>query len=268
MRKLNLTKNKVLILAREGKNPEEIANILGYWLYYVRKTFRKNNIPYYSKNQDWSQKEDNILKESYYLHGAIYCQQYVNRSKAAIIQRASDLGLKRALYTDVVDGKSQCSKCKNWLPLSDFHGCHIRSNGKSICCKICAAKEREKGKLKNLATPETKKIYCLRRILIGAKSRAKKRGLPFTLTLDWFIKNLPEKCPIFNIKLTLLEGQKTYGTDSCPSLDRIDNSKGYTEDNVVIISYRANAFKGTLSIDELGKMFFFYQNLKTPTPAI
>jgi hypothetical protein len=46
-----------------------------------------------------------------------------------------------------------------------------------------------------------------------------------------------------------------------PSLDRIDNSKGYIEGNVIVVSWRANNLKRDASIQELQKIVEFYQRL-------
>lgn len=51
---------------------------------------------------------------------------------------------------------------------------------------------------------------------------------------------LPKFCPVFGIPLTIGDGQQN---PNAYSLDRIDNNKGYTPDNVVVMSYLANRLK-------------------------
>lgn len=81
-------------------------------------------------------------------------------------------------------------------------------------------------------------------IFTRAKARAKKRGLPFTITLRDVV--IPERCPILGIRLDPLRTEK--GPCS-PSLDRIDSARGYEPGNVAVISDRANTLKndGTAS---------------------
>ena len=80
-----------------------------------------------------------------------------------------------------------------------------------------------------------------------AESRSISRNLEFDLTKEWYIKNLPEYCPVFNTKLD-------YGSDipECiPSIDRINNSKGYVQTNCRIISWKANHIRNQWSLEEL-----------------
>lgn len=108
-------------------------------------------------------------------------------------------------------------------------------------------------------TPQELELLKIKkRLLKFAKDRAKKRGLEFTLTpADLFI---PTHCPILGFELRINYKGLT-GNDFSPSLDRIDNSKGYTPDNVVVVSFRANRIKKTSSADELIKIGYFYRNL-------
>jgi hypothetical protein len=52
---------------------------------------------------------------------------------------------------------------------------------------------------------------------------------------------------------------------NAPSIDRIDNSKGYTKDNIMIVSTKLNLLKKDATIDELIKIGDFYRNFKDCT---
>lgn len=91
--------------------------------------------------------------------------------------------------------------------------------------------------------------YQVRQLLTAAKCRAKKKGLPFDLTIEDIV--IPDVCPVLGIPLT--KGLTKTSHDS-PSVDRIDNTKGYTKDNIKVISHRANFLKGDTSIEELKKI--------------
>lgn len=77
-----------------------------------------------------------------------------------------------------------------------------------------------------------------------AKKRAKYKHLDFTIT-PWDIK-IPDICPYLEIPLN-----KTGAKENMPSLDRIDNSKGYTKDNIRVISYKANTMKNNATKERL-----------------
>lgn len=85
-------------------------------------------------------------------------------------------------------------------------------------------------------------------LLHGTKQRAKRKGIEFSITADDLI--MPEYCPVFFIKLECGEVQQ----DSSPSIDRIDNTKGYIPGNVEIISWKANNAKSNLTIKELERL--------------
>ena len=80
----------------------------------------------------------------------------------------------------------------------------------------------------------------------SCKKRAKKRDLPFDLTIEDL--EVPEKCPILGLELKA-------GNDSSreisPSLDRIVPELGYVKGNIRVISLRANRLKSDASIEEL-----------------
>ena len=63
-----------------------------------------------------------------------------------------------------------------------------------------------------------------------AKRRAAKRGLEFTLTKEWALETYTGHCAITGIKFLDYRDRNGGGPYS-PSIDRIDNTKGYTESN-------------------------------------
>lgn len=85
-----------------------------------------------------------------------------------------------------------------------------------------------------------------RRILYAAKSRAKAKGLAFTLRVENLLP-LPEKCPVLGTPL--YQGTR-HDCNNAHSIDRLDNAKGYTPDNIRVVSRRANDLKGDARLDE------------------
>lgn len=103
----------------------------------------------------------------------------------------------------------------------------------------------------------TKKEF--RQIISRTKASAKKRGIDFSLTTaDLDYVGIPLTCPVLDIPIYFYKG--TPKEDSL-SIDRIDSSKGYTRDNITIVSYRVNKIKSNATLEELTKILHFYQEL-------
>ncbi|MEE9214885.1 MAG: hypothetical protein V3U54_08845 [Thermodesulfobacteriota bacterium] len=93
-------------------------------------------------------------------------------------------------------------------------------------------------------------------MLVRARIRAKQSNLPFTIKLTDL--KLPKVCPIFGMRLKVND---KIGKDSSPEIDRINNLGGYTKENIVIVSRRANRIKSDSTIKELQKLYKFYSKL-------
>jgi hypothetical protein len=91
------------------------------------------------------------------------------------------------------------------------------------------------------------------------KASAKKRDIPFTLLpSDIDEIGIPITCPILGIPLYF---HRNMVEDDSISFDRIDSTKGYSVDNLIVISYRANKLKSNASLDEMRKILNFYEEL-------
>ena len=86
------------------------------------------------------------------------------------------------------------------------------------------------------------------KMLQRAKNRAKLKGLEFDLTVKDII--IPKHCPILGIELVCKSGTSG-GQKNSPALDRKDSKRGYTKDNVQVISHLANMMKSHATSKEL-----------------
>jgi hypothetical protein len=90
---------------------------------------------------------------------------------------------------------------------------------------------------------------------------AKKRGIDFDLTIaDIDDIGIPLTCPILGIPIFFHRDQ---AQDDSISFDRIDSTKGYTRDNIVIISHRANKLKSDATLEEMESLVNFYKRINT-----
>ena len=134
----------------------------------------------------------------------------------------------------VSDTQRECTKC----------GTIFKITSKMTLCKVCNS-NRVKSQ-----TPEWKMHQ-------RAKIRSKELNREFTIEVSDII--IPDVCPILGIPLNMNSGRSGAFKNS-PSLDRIDNYKGYTKDNIQVVSQMANAMKGRATNEELHKLAMWILN--------
>lgn len=93
----------------------------------------------------------------------------------------------------------------------------------------------------------------------AAQRRARVKGIEFNIE-ESDIK-IPKICPILEVPLVL--GTKD-NYEYTPSLDRINNSKGYIKGNITVISKKANSMKNSATLKELQ---MFCKNILRYSPS-
>lgn len=143
------------------------------------------------------------------------------------------------------DGRIICSICKTPKAPSDFR--LPKSNGKVLSkpsfCKAC---QRDKDVVR-FSDPAT----YLRKRLHDLAARSRKLGITFSLTFEdvsGIYKNQDGKC-FYTDKRMALFGEKDLRRSL--SFDRIVPKIGYVTGNVVLCTYKANAVKQDLTLEEL-----------------
>lgn len=167
-----------------------------------------------------------------------------------------------------------CSKCRAEKPEDAFWRQSSRKDGLQAACIQCMTDSHKKWRsgLDDGRTARRKKQNIrwmndsrarkpILQMLRSSKARAKKAGLEFSLT-EGDIR-IPDFCPVLGIRLVfgVKRGSGLKERDQRPSIDRIDNTKGYTPDNIIIVSFRANRLKSDASIGELLAVAEFYRGL-------
>lgn len=126
----------------------------------------------------------------------------------------------------VTDKERECTRC----------GTIFEITSRMTLCKPCNSR-----RVKEAQTVE-------RKLWARAWDRCLKSGKEFSIDVEDII--IPELCPYLGIKLEPYSGSSG-GKPYSPSLDRIDNSAGYTRDNIQVISHLANQMKTNASREEL-----------------
>jgi len=138
--------------------------------------------------------------------------------------------------------EKMCKICKVFKKLSDFPKAKTTKDKLDIYCKDCKKIAQAMWYARSRATEKPK------RMLRRAKKRARQKGLVFAITLE-DITPLPEFCPVLGLALNYSRAGLP-AADS-PSLDRFDNTIGYTPENVRVISNRANMIKCDATYEEV-----------------
>jgi hypothetical protein len=92
-------------------------------------------------------------------------------------------------------------------------------------------------------------------MLRQAKARARKRNIFFDLTLEDI--HIGESCPILGIPFEV-GAEHWYNS---PSLDRINNKRGYEPDNIIVVCTMANSIKNQATPKQVKKVGKFYAKL-------
>ncbi len=184
---------------------------------------------------------------------------------------------KRAFIPNDTSTTKVCPVCNRELSIDRFRIYTKSKTGRYWMCEECyqhhsTLTNGDKNyfrKLRLRLVPEYKEevnsLHALsrqRRFIEGmwraARSRAKKKGLEFNIEVSDIV--IPEICPILEVPFVYgTKGNYSY----TPSLDRIDNSKGYVKGNIMVISQKANSMKNNASWDEIHK---FVKNIIRYSP--
>lgn len=151
----------------------------------------------------------------------------------------------------------QCSCCKDFKSVFDFSVNKATKDKLQSKCKSCdnqyQRSRKDKRKQWNVEYQAKRRMssdYRLTMLLNASKQRALKKGREHSITIEDLKDVYPEdnKCPVFGFEL---EWNSAGFRETNPSIDRIDSSKGYTKDNIQIISWKANRVKSSTTVAEL-----------------
>ena len=159
------------------------------------------------------------------------------------------------------DNELWCGACKMMHRKSAFTRASASPSGYNYACKDVisirnrrshahAAEHNNKRHARRRAEvkqqPDARE-WALKKMLAEARRRATLTGIDFSITRDDL--QVPDICPVFGFKLIYQANRVRLGESA--SLDRIDPRKGYSKNNVWIISWRANRIKADATVEEL-----------------
>lgn len=171
------------------------------------------------------------------------------------------VGTRYNFYTVISEDVGKSSDGKRTFKVKCDCGCEneVRAShlisGRSKSCKSCASKRTAKHHPPPVVFKGvgglSKTHYS------GIRLGAERRGIDFNVSIE-FLWNLFIKqnglCALSSVPIVLLPLIKNSNVDwdvITASLDRIDNSRGYEEDNVWWVHKEANRIKNNYSLNEL-----------------
>ena len=152
----------------------------------------------------------------------------------------------------MADLPRQCRECNVLLDDSNTYPSQVKQY--AHICKDCQLRIGHEYRAKRASNDPV--LYRCKKLLNGARTRARKRNREFSLTLDDLLELAKQpSCPISQrpfVWRSFVSDQTTKRAHpDAPSLDRIDSSRGYTPDNVWLISHRMNTIKSDATPEEL-----------------
>ena len=185
-------------------------------------------------------------------------------------QENREKNARARMLSGIIKTEKHCSKCKKILLINDFSKDKSRDDGFSAICKMCKSetyKEYSKNpnaresarrrtatwkkenpdkvreqyqRTKARKIKSTTKYHNSKKgVPVTLKAQAKQRGIVYNLTSEFVNSHWNSDCNYCRVKLDK------------PRFDRIDSSKGYTEDNVTPCCSLCNYTKASLSVNNL-----------------
>jgi hypothetical protein len=158
-----------------------------------------------------------------------------------------------------------CTACRVSKPIGEFPLVVKGGQRREAACRKCRyardAAEIARHRVEYGRRPSAKGKPLVRRFN-AIRSRARKEGIPFDLTIDDIF--VPEFCPVLGIRLAWEIGNTRRLQDGGPSIDRLIPERGYVRGNIAVISGRANRIKNDGTALEHERIAAWMRSLGAP----
>ncbi len=163
-----------------------------------------------------------------------------------------------------------CTRCKTTKAEDQFY--RLKTGYWHSWCRTCCSSYGKTPEKRAERAARTRKSYAKHRqvrlattakyrataigsatlVLDNARQRAKRNGRTFDLDRDWVLERLDKPCPLTGWAFEFgTSNGDTRVNPRAPSIDRLDNAKGYTKDNCRVICAQANLARNAFSDAQL-----------------
>lgn len=135
-----------------------------------------------------------------------------------------------------------CSSCSKWVPIADFNISRENWDGMNGHCRLCSSVRHRQRASRSLERNPLLYIFN------GIKKSSRQRRISFAITFDEIKRRFDfqeQRCFYTGMPMTF-----TPNDPNKVSIDRLDSSKGYEPNNIVLCSKRINAMKNDMSVEE------------------
>ena len=176
-------------------------------------------------------------------------------------------GVSLVRRATLLKGSKSCIHCKTK---------HRKFPCKTLCCNNCdkpvtvpsnrytaSCSEKCRSEYLNKKSSSSRRAsveQLVKLLFVQSKSRAKRLEKEFDLTVEFLLELLSKqdgKCAGTGRKLlasSYVAGDKHRAHRDTVSIDRIDSTRGYTKDNVQLVTYHFNIAKGAFTLEELKEL--------------
>lgn len=176
------------------------------------------------------------------------------KSRTAFLRQSTRDGITWIGTTayPVVDGYKLCSRCQERKPVSDFSASSTTKTGYRFECRQCRHESR-KGNRSSLRYFLKQKITNAKHNLLnGSKAKRSLYDSDSFVTVDDLLDIWNQQQGRCALTGRTMEHRNDIGRNvNNVSIDRIDNSLGYTKGNVRLVCLAANYMRNTMSDCEL-----------------
>lgn len=156
------------------------------------------------------------------------------------------------ICNSIINGKKKCFKCKSFKPTDEFSKNRSSKDGFSKLCKVCYSNydSVKNGYKKNSNALKTNLEEYLKYKHNYFKRKSKLKNIDFDLdmhTLYELYQKQNGKCYYTGIEIIHNSGCFDYNSIT---VERLDSTKGYTKDNIVLAAFNINSFKGMMDENE------------------